>query len=349
MKSYTLTIPFFFALALVAGCASTTVTEQTPMVNETIARPNQIWVYNFVATPADIPADSSLRGEVSAPTTPPTAEQLETARQLGALIAQDLVADIQAMGLSAVQAGPGSSTQVGDAVIRGYLVSVEGGGALKRFVIGFGYGTSEMDTVVEGYLMTPQGLRRLGSGTLSSSGGKTPGVVVPAAMAIATGNPIGLIVVGGAKIYGEASGRNTLEGRAKATADEIAEQLKIRFQERGWISVQPSESEVSWKSVGSNMGAVASNVLYVPAKLIYGTLGGIAGGAGYALTGGNQRVANTIWRSSLGGDYVITPDMVSGEEPVHFSGPTSTAPAASSEMSTPPVTYEHPIDSGTAQ
>ena len=45
-----------------------------------------------------------------------------------------------------------------------------------------------------------------------------------------------LIVVGATKIYGEASGSNTLEGRAKATDDEIAQQLKIRFRDRGWIS-----------------------------------------------------------------------------------------------------------------
>ena len=168
--------------------------------------------------------------------TPLTADQIEAGRQLGALIAKDLVADIQGMGLSAVEAAPGSSPQVGDGVIRGYLVSVEGGSGAERFIIGFGSGTSEMDTVVEGYLMTPQGLRKLGSGTLSSSGSKTPGIVVPAAVAIASGNPVGLIVVGGAKIYGEASGRNKPEGRAKATADAIAEQLRIRFQDRGWIS-----------------------------------------------------------------------------------------------------------------
>ena len=225
-----------FLLFVVTGCASTQVAQQTPMSSPGLARPNQIWVYNFVANPADMPADSSIGGEVSAPSTPPTAAQIEEGRQLGALIAQNLAADIQAMGLSAVQAGPGSSPQVGDGVIRGYLVSVQGGGVVKRFVIGFGYGTSEMDTIVEGYAVTPQGWRKLGSGTLSSSGSKTPGMVVPAALAIATGNPIGLIVVGGLKIYGEASGRNKLEGRAKATADEIAAQLKIRFQDRGWIS-----------------------------------------------------------------------------------------------------------------
>jgi len=107
---------------------------------------------------------------------------------------------------------------------------------VKRMVIGFGAGTAEMDTVVEGYVMTPQGLRKLGSGTLTSSGNKSPGLIVPAAVAIAAANPIGLIVVGGAKIYGAASGRTGLEGRAKSTADEIVAQLKIRFQERGWIA-----------------------------------------------------------------------------------------------------------------
>lgn len=236
MRSFNHIALLLLALVVVAGCASTNVTQQTPMSSPGLARPNQIWVYNFVANPAEMPADSSIRGEVSAPSTPPTAAQIEEGRQLGALIAADLVADIQGMGLSAVQAGPGSSPQVGDAVIRGYLVSVQGGGAVKRFVIGFGYGTSEMDTVVEGYAVTPEGWHKLGSGTLSSSGSKTPGMVVPAAVVIATGNPIGLIVVGGMKIYGEASGRNKLEGRAKATADAIAEQLRIRFQDRGWIS-----------------------------------------------------------------------------------------------------------------
>ena len=226
-----------FALAVVAtGCASTTVTGQRQDVTEAVPRPNQIWVYDFVATASDIPADSSLRGQFSPSSAEPTAQQISAGRQLGTLIARDLVADIQSMGLPAALAGPGTSVQVGDGIIRGYIVSVEGGSAAKRFVVGFGSGTSEMDTLVEGYVMTAQGLRRLGSGTLSSSGSRTPGMIVPAAVAIASGNPVGLIVAGGMKIYGEASGRNQLEGRAKATADEIAAQLRIRFHDRGWIS-----------------------------------------------------------------------------------------------------------------
>lgn len=239
MKLYASAIALIFGIAMLAGCASTNVNAQTPMTAPGLARPNQIWVYDFVAAASDMPADSSLAGQVGAPSAPPTPEEIATGRQYGAMIAQELVKDIQSMGMPAIEAGPGASPQIGDGVIRGYIVSTEGGGTgnmLKRMVIGFGSGTAEMDTVVEGYVMTPQGLRKLGSGTLTSSGNKSPGLMVPAAVAIAAANPVGLIVVGGAKIYGAASGRSGLEGRAKSTADEIAAQLRIRFQDRGWIA-----------------------------------------------------------------------------------------------------------------
>ena len=93
---------------------------------------------------------------------------------------------------------------------------------------------------------------------------------------------------------------------------------------------QPEQSAgVNWKGVGVGAGTVVGNLIYMPAKLLYGVGGGIVGGAGYLLTGGNKQVSDTIWRSSLGGDYVLTPDMVAGKQPVHFSGPTSTAPQSS--------------------
>jgi hypothetical protein len=83
--------------------------------------------------------------------------------------------------------------------------------------------------------MTPQGLRKLGSGTLDSGGSKGPGAAAPAAVVIATGNPVGLIVSSGVKIYGEASGKSKIEGRAAATVKEIADRLQTRFQQQGWI------------------------------------------------------------------------------------------------------------------
>ena len=61
-----------------------------------------------------------------------------------------------------------------------------------------------------------------------------PGLVVPAAVVLATGNPVGLIVVDGVKIAREVSGANSLDARAKATADQIAEELN-QIQDRDWI------------------------------------------------------------------------------------------------------------------
>jgi hypothetical protein len=136
---------------------------------------------------------------------------------------------------------------------------------------------------------------------------------------------------------------------------------------------QPQDDPgVNWKGVGVGAGTVVGNALYIPAKLVYGILGGVAGGAGWALTGGNTQVANTIWRSSLGGDYVLTPNMVAGHDPIHFSGPTTTAaqpqpqslpaappqtsanygaatayrPTATSTGNSPSAPATHPIDSG---
>jgi hypothetical protein len=138
-----------FALGLLAACASTKVTQQTPIVDPGLARPNNIYVYDSIADPAQMPHDSAISAQLSEPSTPPTDEELETGRKLGALIAHDLAVDIRAMGLSAMQAGPGSVPQPGDGVLRGYLISTEGGSRIKRLVIGFGSGSSQMDALVD--------------------------------------------------------------------------------------------------------------------------------------------------------------------------------------------------------
>jgi hypothetical protein len=235
MMSHSQRVLALLALVVATACASTKVTDRERLVTGKIARPDRILVQDFVATPADVPADSALAGEHSQPDTPPTPEQIQAARELGVAIARELTANIDAMGVRAEAVPIGTPTPVGDLVIKGYLVSVEAGSESKRLVVGFGSGASELKTVVEGFQMTPQGLRKLGRVTLDAGGGKMPGGALGLAALVATGSPAGLIVSGGMKLYGEASGSSKLEGRAKATAKEIADQLKPRFQEQGWI------------------------------------------------------------------------------------------------------------------
>jgi len=222
-------------LLIVAGCASTKITNRDPVVTGQLPRPAQIWVYDFAATAADLPADSALAGQYSKENTEQTAEHIDTGRKLGAQIAAELVEQIRGMGMPAEHAMTGTTPQINDLVIRGYLISFEEGSAAKRVGIGFGSGASELKVAAEGFQMTAQGLRKLGSGSSDAGGGKSPGAAVGAATFIATANPAGLIVSGGMKLYGEKSGSSKIEGRAKATAKEIADILKQRFQDQGWI------------------------------------------------------------------------------------------------------------------
>jgi len=223
------------AAILSTGCASTDVTSRNQLVTGALPRPAVIWVYDFTADPAQVPADSALASPAAAPAAAPTAEQQAVVRQLGDAIATELVRDIQAMGMPAAEANSASRPQVNDLVIRGYFVSIDEGNAAKRMTIGFGAGGSQLTTMVEGFQMTASGLRKLGYGTVDAGGGKGPGAALGAAGWAVTGNPVGLIVGGGVKVYGEASGSATIEGRGKATAQEIASVLKTRFQEQCWI------------------------------------------------------------------------------------------------------------------
>jgi len=91
---------------------------------------------------------------------------------------------------------------------------------------------------------------------------------------------------------------------------------------------QPPDNNVNWSGAGYGAGAVFCSLLYIPFKLTYAILGGLVGGGTYLVTGGNTQAANTVWRSSLGGDWVVTPAILQGQEPLNFSGPTDTPPDA---------------------
>jgi hypothetical protein len=224
-----------FAIFVIAGCASTEITDREAIVTEKIPRPNQIWVYDFAATASDIPPDSVLAGQHSEHPTPQNAEQIEAGRKVGSEIAKQLVEQIRLMGMPAERASKGTTEQINDILIRGYLISVDEGSKAKRLTIGFGSGGSELKVAAEGFQKTAQGLRKLGSGVADAEGGKTPGAVVGLATLVATRNPVGLIVSSGVKVYGERSGSAKIEGRVEQIVEEIAQVLKGRFEEQGWI------------------------------------------------------------------------------------------------------------------
>lgn len=217
-----------------AGCATTNVTPTQRYQGPALARPDRILIYDFAASPADLPKWSAAAAAHHYASTA-SAEELSTGRKLGHMVAQELIEDINGMGMTAVQAETSTPPRIGDLVIVGYFAAVDEGSTMKRIVVGFGSGNADLKTSIEGYLMTEKGLRLLGSGDVDAGGGKAPGMVVPLAVTVATANPIGLIVGGAVKATGEVTGRTTIEGSAERTAETVAAELKKRFEAQGWI------------------------------------------------------------------------------------------------------------------
>jgi Domain of unknown function (DUF4410) len=221
---------------LLAACASTNVSNVQSSTSGPIPRPANIWIYPFAGSPADVPPGTDFSTLSTAQGPPPTAQDIATGRQLGAQLSTTLVADLQGKGLPARFANPATRPLLNDLVIQGCLYSIVEGSAGKRMILGFGSGASDLSTAVEVFQMTSAGLTKLGSGDVQSGSNKTPGMALGAATYAVTNNPAGLIISGGMKIYGQASGKDTIEGRVEATAKEIADQLYTRFQARGWAN-----------------------------------------------------------------------------------------------------------------
>lgn len=223
------------ALLVIAGCAKTKITEREQIVTGKLPRPTTIWVYDFAATPEDLPIKTSLDKEYFANSVPQTPEHIAEGRKLGSEIETELVYELRNMGMSSEHAIKGTTPQLNDLVIEGYILSYNEGDDKKLVGIGLGAGASDLKVAVEGLQMTAQGLRLIGSGSTDAEGNKTPGAAVGLTTMIATHNPLGLIVSTGMKVYDEKSGKGKVEGRAKQTAKELAEQLEKRFKEQGWM------------------------------------------------------------------------------------------------------------------
>jgi len=257
--STAITVLAFACIAI--GCAKATVTaRQTYAENEQLPNPDRIIVYDFAATPEEVPADDPLIDLSDKPSRPQTADEVILGRKLGAEIAGELVKEILAIGMPAERSSTGPTPGIGDLLIKGVFVSIDEGSRLKRILIGFGSGAGELKTLVEIYQVTTEGLRPLVSEEITAKGGKMPGmfIAVPAAVLAA---PVGLSVAavaapgpaaaaaasGPAAAVGQSTatsgstnvaselGPESIGAAAKKTAKEITNALTRIFARHGWI------------------------------------------------------------------------------------------------------------------
>jgi len=87
-----------------------------------------------------------------------------------------------------------------------------------------------------------------------------------------------------------------------------------------YATSESATSDDTWTRIGWGALTGLSNLVYVPAKLVYAGLGGLTGSLALGLTGGDLNTAEAIWEPSLRGDYFLTTGMIQGQDPISFAG-----------------------------
>src|SRR6185369_12900820 len=73
---------------------------------------------------------------------------------------------------------------------------------------------------------------------------------------------------------------------------------------------------------GWGMAAVGTNLGYIPAKFLYATGGSLVSLIAWGVSAGNSDVALGILQPALTGTWVVTPEMLKGDAPILYVGPS---------------------------
>ena len=74
------------------------------------------------------------------------------------------------------------------------------------------------------------------------------------------------------------------------------------------------------QGIGIGSASAISSLIYGPTKILYAVGGVVVGGLAWAFSGGDADVAKMVITPSVYGDYVISPAVLRGEEPLEFYG-----------------------------
>ena len=215
------------ALALcLSACAPSSVQTDYESVPR-LARPDTILIYDFAVSPDEVQLDSGLVGKVEAKESGKsrTEQELEVGHKVAGIISEQLVTEINALGLPARRAFGAPRSFVNTMVVEGQIASINEGNQAERVAIGLGAGASDVECRVQLYTTNPGGLEVVETFTTSMKSGYMPGMAETMG-AGAIGGHLAVSVAAGAGLHTiseKLSG--DVDAEARRTAKAIAKQL----------------------------------------------------------------------------------------------------------------------------
>jgi len=226
-------------MVALAGCARTTVQPEQETYLTNLPPPSVVLVHKFGVNLNEVTTTQGLYGKavdaIDQETTGEAAAQL--GQEVSNSLADELVAQINGLGLPAQRATPGTFIPQNALVITGYFTDIDAGNKARQLVIGLGVGKAEIDSQVQVLSASGGGYRTLLEFKTHADSGEMPGAAVTmgAGAAAQGGLTAGMaaanVAVGGVKAY-----RSAMGAMASRSADKAAAYLSKFFADQGWIS-----------------------------------------------------------------------------------------------------------------
>jgi hypothetical protein len=229
---------------LLTGCASG-VTNTTQYLGAPQVRPDSIYVYSFDSTANQVKLDNGgpLRKVASQfDGTSASQKQAKEAADVREKVADELVHQLQSMGLHAVRSDVPAPADQNVLIIQGKFDTIDSGNRLRRVVIGLGAGKSELSSSVLLMYKPAGGTERLvQSFEASADSGKMPGIAETAGVGAAAGHLATSAAVG-AGVHGVSEATHGgAAGDATKLAESIAKQVAQFGKAQGWMPVEQTK------------------------------------------------------------------------------------------------------------
>lgn len=85
-----------------------------------------------------------------------------------------------------------------------------------------------------------------------------------------------------------------------------------------WLAPPAAHAAGTASAGAAGAGSAVCSLVYVPVKLVYATGGVVLSGLAWLWTWGDTDVAGPILRGATGGDYVVQPAHLRGDEKLVF-------------------------------
>jgi hypothetical protein len=223
-----------------AACGEAGVNRSTPVSRAGMERPQEVMVYAFDVDPELVQTDHGVveTFKASAQGQSGTARQLTLASQVQAAVADEIVKELLAKGVSARRLSDPPPVGMNVLIVKGSFEKVDAGNRASRLVIGLGAGKSQISASVLIWYQAANGeLTLIDSTQTSQNSGHMPGMAETLGVGAVAGRLVESAAVGGV-IHGtsEALRASPVED-AKRVADRIAKHIVQLDRAEGWQPV----------------------------------------------------------------------------------------------------------------